>query len=91
MDVDSKLLDGLRVKPFCPRGHNSAAAIADGLCDRGLVAGIEPKLISEVRRAELGIALAVGAVAGGAIGGEDLCSALNDRLVFSLAGKGKDL
>ena len=55
------------------------------------VAGIEPKLIGEIWRAELRIALAVGAMTGGAICGEDLCPTLGGRLVVGLAGQREDI
>ena len=67
MHVNCQRLDGGVVEPAGPARHHAAAAVPDPLHDRGLVGAEQPDGVGQARRPELAFAVAVLAVADGAI------------------------
>src|SRR5690348_11536469 len=69
IDVGGDHVDLVVAQARTPRRHVALATVVDGLLDVGHAATVQPHVIGEVGRAQRGIALAFGTVAGGA-GGE---------------------
>src|SRR5581483_4682253 len=70
-------LDRRRIEASAPGRHDAATSVADAIHDGRLVGRIEPDRVGEIGRAELAIALAVLAMASGAVVGEDLLAGGN--------------
>src|SRR5690606_9451649 len=62
-----------------PGRHVALPSAPDGGIDRVRIAAVDPRGIGEVRRSKLGVALAVLAMAGHAIIGEDRLAGLDPR------------
>src|SRR5262249_42384677 len=76
VDVDRHHLDGRIIEAPAPGRHHAHTGIGDLRDDIPLLATIEPNLVGKIRCSELGIALALGAMAGRAVLGEDHGAAL---------------
>src|SRR6185503_9241262 len=73
--------DLVGAEEFAPGRHHPAATLAYGFDQRGAAAAVEPGLVRQVRGTERGIALAVGSMAGNAVGREQFLAAGRAQLV----------
>src|SRR5579875_135361 len=89
MDVDREHLDGGLVESLRPGRHAAVARVGDRLDNRLLLAAVEPDTVVELLGADLDIALALVAVAGGAILREDLGAAARRHGIGGLPGEGQ--
>src|SRR5262245_4406798 len=84
MHIDRQRLESCWVEPARPGGHHRSAPCAHAL-RHGLPAfAIEPNGIRQIRGTLLGFALAVGAMAGGALIGEHFLPPGDRALVLRL-------
>ena len=83
MNIDGQHLYGHGVEPVDPGRHGAVLGLAHLGYDLGPLAAVEPDLVVESGGPQALIALAVIAMAGGAIVGKDLLAEALDALVNS--------
>src|SRR5690242_9174482 len=86
-DVDGDRLEGGLVEPVDPRRHHTGASVPQAVDDGRLVGAVQPDRVGQVRRPDIVLALAVGAVALRAGVGIDLLAAGKVRLGIDLEAR----